>query len=411
MSETKTQSKWKHISKDIVRAYSIPLIFGVLVALLVSNVAPEWYEKWIEEYKFFGAFTFAWFIENVFMVFFFGTAGIEIVHALSPGGSLNPIKKAVTPLMATLGGVLGPALLFMLFNHLFGEPIWSHGWGICTATDIALAWLFAKLVFGHDHPAVSFLLLLAVADDAIGLVIIAIFYPTPGKPIRPLFLLLVLVGMLVAFLFRKLKVRAAWPYIVVGGILCWYGLYKTGVSPALSLVFIVPFLPNNKKEFEALKKFGKETTLTKFESKVSPVVDYGLFFFGFAMAGVRFSNINRLTFIVMFSLILGKMLGISLFTFVFGHGFKFGLPKGMSNLDVILAGIIGGCGLTVALFVTQSAYTDIATQGAAKMGALFSVAAGLIAYIIHIIFRPILEKADAKAIQAEDAVNKLQDHQ
>ncbi len=243
--------------------------------------------------------------------------------------------------MATLGGVLGPAGLFLLLNHFFGHPDWSNGWGICTATDIALAWLFAKLVFGKDHPAVSFLLLLAVADDAIGLAIIAIFYPTPGQPIRPIFLLLVLAGMLVAFLFRKLKVKTYWPYILVAGILCWLGLFKTGVSPALSLVFVVPFLPNNKKEFEALEKFGKETTLTKFEHNVSPIVDYGLFFFGFAMAGVRFSVMSALTFIVMISLIVGKMLGISLFTFIFGHGFKFGLPKGMSNLDVIVAGIVG----------------------------------------------------------------------
>ena len=218
LSNTKTQSTWGHISKDIIRAYSIPLILGVLVALLVANVAPHWYEYWIEEHMFFGKFTFAWFVENVFMVLFFGTAGIEIVHALSPGGALNPIKKAVTPLMATLGGVLGPAGLFLLLNHFFGHPDWSNGWGICTATDIALAWLFAKLVFGKDHPAVSFLLLLAVADDAIGLAIIAIFYPTPGQPIRPLFLLLVLAGMLVAFAFKKLKVKSYWPYIVVGGI-------------------------------------------------------------------------------------------------------------------------------------------------------------------------------------------------
>ena len=407
LSNTKTQSAWGHISKDIIRAYSIPLILGVLVALLVANVAPHWYEYWIEEHLFFGKFTFAWFVENVFMVLFFGTAGIEIVHALSPGGALNPIKKAVTPLMATLGGVLGPAGLFLLLNHFFGHPDWSNGWGICTATDIALAWLFAKLVFGKDHPAVSFLLLLAVADDAIGLAIIAIFYPTPGQPIRPLFLLLVLAGMLVSFAFKKLKVKSYWPYILIGGILCWLGLFKTGVSPALSLVFVVPFLPNNKKEFEALEKFGRETTLTKFEHNVSPIVDYGLFFFGFAMAGVRFSVMSALTFIVMISLIVGKMLGISFFTFVFGHGFKFGLPKGMSNLDVIVAGIVGGTGLTVALFVTNAAYTDLAIRGAAKMGALFSASAGIFAFIVHTIFRPIFQRADVEATLEEEAIEKL----
>ena len=119
LSNTKTQSTWGHISKDIIRAYSIPLILGVLVALLVANVVPHWYEYWIEEHMFFGKFTFAWFVENVFMVLFFGTAGIEIVHALSPGGALNPIKKAVTPLMATLGVVLPSFVIILLIASVF----------------------------------------------------------------------------------------------------------------------------------------------------------------------------------------------------------------------------------------------------------------------------------------------------
>ena len=313
LSNTKTQSKWSHISNDIIRAYSLPLILGVLVALLVANVAPHWYEYWIEEHLFFGKFTFAWFVENIFMVFFFGTAGIEIVHALSPGGALNPIKKAVTPLMATLGGVLGPACLFLLLNHFFGHPDWSNGWGICTATDIALAWLFAKLVFGKDHPAVSFLLLLAVADDAIGLAIIAIFYPTPGQPIRPIFLLLVLAGMLVAFLFRKLKVKTYWPYILVAGILCWLGLFKTGVSRHCPSSSSSRSFRTTRRSSKPPRSSAKRRPSRSSNTTPAPIVDYGLFFFGFAMAGVRFSVTSALTFTVMISLIVGKMLGISLF--------------------------------------------------------------------------------------------------
>ncbi len=79
----------------------------------------------------------------------------------------------------------------------------------------------------------------------------------------------------------------------------------------------------------------------------------------------------------------------------------------MSNLDVIVAGIVGGTGLTVALFVTNAAYTDIAIQGAAKMGALFSVAAGIFAFLIHTIFRPIFAKADAEVVLEEEAYEKL----
>lgn len=390
MSETRS---FKEISANIIRGYSLPLVFGVVAALIFANVSPHLYEHIAEEYLIFGKFSFAWFMENVFMVFFFGTAGVEIVHAVSPGGSLNPIKKAVTPLMGTLGGILGPAVLFLLLNHFFGQPEWSNGWGMCTATDIALAWLFAKLVFGREHPAISFLLLLAVADDAIGLIIIAVFYPTPGKPIQPLFLLLVVLAMLLAFGLKKLKVRTWLPYIFLCGTISWIGLFKTGVSPALALVFIVPFLPKK--------------TLHSFEHTITPIVDYGLFFFGFANAGVRMSSMSGLTFLVMASLILGKFLGISFFTLFFGNGLKLGLPKGMSNFDVLIASAIAGVGLTVALFIAQSAYTDPSMQGAAKMGALFSVFAGIAVWVIKLLFTPFLARKDRESALLEEAIEHL----
>lgn len=392
---------FKDISANIIRGYSLPLVFGVVAALIFANAAPHLYEHIAEEYQIFGQFSFAWFMENVFMVFFFGTAGVEIVHAVSPGGSLNPLKKAVTPLMGTLGGILGPAALFLLLNHFVGQPEWTNGWGMCTATDIALAWLFAKLVFGREHPAISFLLLLAVADDAIGLIIIAVFYPTPGKPIQPLFLLLVLLAMALAFLLKKLKVRTWLPYVFVCGVISWIGLFKTGVSPALALVFIVPFLPKDNGTEE------KGSTLHSFEHIITPIVDYGLFFFGFANAGVRMSSMSGLTFLVMASLILGKFLGISFFTLFFGNGLKLGLPKGMSNFDVLIASTIAGVGLTVALFIAQSAYTDAALQGAAKMGALFSVFAGIAVWVIKLLFTPFLSRKDRESALLEEAIEHL----
>ena len=85
--------------------------------------------------------------------------------------------------MATLGGVIGPAFVYLALNHFIGSAELLRGWGIPTATDIAFAWLVARTVFGVDHPAISFLLLLAVADDGIGLAIIAVFYPDPLLPV------------------------------------------------------------------------------------------------------------------------------------------------------------------------------------------------------------------------------------
>ena len=151
-------------------------------------------------------------VNEMFMVFFFGIAATEITESVLPGGALNPVRRAINPLVGTLGGVVGPVGVFFLMVWLFygGSSDFgtvANGWGIPTATDIALAWLVARVVFGHSHPAVSFLLLLAVADDAIGLGIIAVFYPDPEIPVQPAWLLLTLGGMGVAMALRLLKVE------------------------------------------------------------------------------------------------------------------------------------------------------------------------------------------------------------
>ena len=223
--------------------------------MVFANIDIHAYEDMVdyhifgENTKIFGkAVTVHFLINEIFMVFFFGIATKEITESALPGGALNPISKAINPLLGTLGGVLGPAGLFFLLAWVFyggsGDlSIVANGWGIPTATDIALAWLVARIIFGASHPAVNFLLLLAVADDAIGLGIIAIFYPDPEHPVAPSWLLLVVAGMAVAYAMRRYGVRH-WPvYILIAGGLSWVGLVKSSIEPALALVVIVPFLP------------------------------------------------------------------------------------------------------------------------------------------------------------------------
>lgn len=375
-----------------IREYSIPLILGVIVALIVANIAPEWYHHVVHTPIIGKEISFHWLINDIFMVLFFATAGIEIVNSFLPGGPLNPPKKAVTPLMATAGGVIFPAVIFVVFNTLFGDPAYSSGWGIGTATDIALAWLVASFVFGKKHPAVTFLLLLAVADDGIGLIIIAVFYPDPAHPVEPMWLLLVVLAMAIAFVLNKKGVQAIWPYFLVCGVISWFGMHNAHLHAALSLVFIVPFMPHKGPAEEHTDTHGLvdspgRSTLGRFEDGLSPIVDFGLFFFGFTNAGVQFSVMSELTLIVLLALVLGKTLGISLMATVSEKVLKFPLPTGMQHKDVLVAGVVGGMGLTVALFITESAFIDMSLQGAAKMGALFSVIAAPAAIILGKILR------------------------
>ena len=239
----------------IIQEYSIPLIVGVVAGLAAANIDIHFYERLVD-YPVFGPdvalfgrhITVHFLINEVFMVFFFGVATKEITEALLPGGVLSPLRRAINPLMGTLGGVLGPAAVYLLLTLAFfgGSSDFgavARGWAIPTATDIALAWLVARLVFGPLHPAVSFLLLLAVADDAIGLGIIAVFYPNPELPVQPAWLLLTVAGMAASFQLRRLRVNNWLPYIVIGGVMSWIGLAKAAIEPALALVVIVPFLP------------------------------------------------------------------------------------------------------------------------------------------------------------------------
>ena len=417
----------------LLQEYSIPLIVGVIAGLAMANIDFHSYEELVDyhvfgdDFEIFGrAVTAHFLINEIFMVFFFGIAAKEITESVLPGGALNPVSRAINPLMGTLGGILGPVGLFFILAAVFYEggefSTVANGWGIPTATDIALAWLVARLIFGTGHPAVNFLLLLAVADDAIGLGIIAVFYPDPEHPVEPMWVLLTVGGMATAYLMRRLGVRP-WPvYVLIAGGMSWVGLVQSGVEPALALVVIVPFLPVHKPEvghtqeqtqpMEQAHSGGSSITenpsspaeegmmhpgtggahshgggaLDQFEHHLKLPVDIGLFFFAFANAGVEFGNINQVTFIVLLSLIVGKMVGISAFSWV-GMRFGFPLPSGMQVQHLVVASVIAGLGLTVALFVANKAYDGPPFQDPAKMGAVLSVGAAVVAVIVARLLR------------------------
>ena len=407
---------------NILQQYSIPLIVGVFAGLAVANIDDAFYQRLVEHQVFgsgatvFGHHLTAQFLINqVFMVFFFGVAAKEITESVLPGGALNPASKAINPLLGTLGGVLGPAGLYLLLAFVFyggGDDfsVVANGWAIPTATDIALAWLVARLVFGNGHPAVNFLLLLAVADDAIGLGIIAVFYPDPEHPVNLQWLLLTLGGMAAAFGMRRLRV-SDWPlYIIIGGGLSWVGLLKSSIEPALALVVIVPFLPGPREDPSLVPVAADHnpelhrtpesaaipvyhvSPLEQFEHQLKLFVDLGLFFFAFANAGVAFGSINSVTFIVLLSLIAGKMVGVSTFSLV-GVRLGFPLPTGMDGRHLVVAGMIAGLGLTVALFVASKAFAGPAMSreavflDPAKMGALLSGGVFLLALAAGAVLR------------------------
>ncbi len=371
-----------HRRISMLREFSLPLILGILVALAWANFYPEsYYHRNFD--PLIGPLSCHFLTNDIFMVLFFGIAAVEITRSCLPGGDLYPIRKAVNPLLATLGGVVGPVVIYHGLNAIIGTPALRRGWGIPTATDIALAWLVARIIFGQRHPAISFLLLLAIVDDAVGLAIIALFYPDPHLPFRPHWLMLTILAVMIAYALRHLKVNSYWPYLLIGGTLSWIGLFKAHLHPALSLVFIVPFFPHARRE--RLHLFEEEarehSAMSRFEGDWKIIVDFGLFMFGVVNAGVRFTSIGTATWLVLASLVIGKTSGIFIMGWL-GQRLGYPLPSKVKTKELALIGLVAGIGLTVALFVAGEAFAEPVTQGAAKMGALCSAGCAVLAIIL-----------------------------
>src|SRR5688572_4571351 len=146
------------------------------------------------------------------MVFFFALAAKEVFEATLLGGSLASPRRALSPLAAAVGGMVAPALIYLALASIRGPADLIRGWAIPCATDIAFSAMIARMIFNAGHPAISFLLLLAIADDAIGLVLLAAFYPTGALSFSSLVGLMA-AALLSALWLRRRRTLGFWPYV------------------------------------------------------------------------------------------------------------------------------------------------------------------------------------------------------
>jgi NhaA family Na+:H+ antiporter len=279
--------------------------------------------------------------------------------------------------------MVGPAGLYLLGALLLGRTELLRGWAIPMATDIAFCYLVARLIFGQGHPAIPFLLLLAIADDAIGLIVLAVFYPQAELHLVTFFLLVggaVLTGQ---FMHKRLRLHSFWWYLIPGAV-SWYGFYVGGIHPALGLVPIIPTMPHAKTDLGLFVEAEAERhdTLNEFEHWWKYPVEVVLGFFGFLNAGVAFSSVGAGTGLVALGLLVGKPLGITLSVkLVAERALGLQLPRGMGTMDLVVVGIAAGIGFTVALFVSVVAFPPGESLDAVKMGALLSFVAAPLAVI------------------------------
>ena len=343
---------------------SLLLLAGTAVAVVWANVDARSYDALPHALHFV--------VNDVGMVFFFALAAKEVFEATLPGGSLASPGRAASPLAAAIGGMAMPALVYVAFAWARGPAVLINGWAIPCATDIAFSAMVARVIFPAAHPAIPFLLLLAIADDALGLVILAVFYsPSALSPWA-------LAGFMTAALLaaswlRRRGTRSFWPYVIGPGALSWAALYLGGVHPALALVPIIPFMPHSQDDLGLFAE-GEEyrdDTLNRFEHWWKTPVQFVLLLFGLANAGVAFAQIGPGTYYVVAGLLLGKPLGVLLFSAA-ARLAGASLPPGLRLSDVFVVGVIASIGFTVSLFFATAAFSGGSALAETKMGALLS---------------------------------------
>ncbi|MCB9554530.1 MAG: Na+/H+ antiporter NhaA [Deltaproteobacteria bacterium] len=375
---------------------SLFLIGGAAAALLYANLAPDSYHHLLHHKN--GSVLghevnlFHFVVNDIAMAFFFLLAGKEIREAMLPGGPLSKVSTASLPILATLGGMAGPACIYALGSRMF-QPELLRGWAVPMATDIAFSYLVARMIFprigGKTHPAIVFLLLLAIADDAGGLIVLAAFYPQ-GETAPLLLLGFAAAAIILSLVFWKvLKIKNFWPYLLVPGAISWFGFFKGGIHPALALVPLAWCLPHEHADlgfWEQGESDGQDT-LNQMEHWWKRPVELILGLFGFANAGVVFSAVGMGTYLVFFALLFGKPIGIVTMTKI-GQLFGLQLPEGMGNRHLVVVGFAAGIGFTVALFVSVVAFPSGTLQDSVKMGALASFLVAPVTLILGKILLP-----------------------
>jgi NhaA family Na+:H+ antiporter len=353
---------------------SLLLLIGTVAAVLWANLDLATYEAFADPLHFW--------VNEIGMVFFFALAAKEVFEATLPGGALASVRQALSPLAAAVGGMIAPAAIYTSLALTLGPASLTRGWAIPCATDIAFSAMVARLIFPKGHPAIPFLLLLAIADDALGLLILAVFYPSSTLSLTWLFLLLS-AAMLLAVVLRRRRIRSFWPYVIGPGSLSWAALHYGGLHPALALVPIVPLMPHSARDLGLFnpREERQPDTLSRFEHWWAVPVQFVLLFFGLANAGVPFERIGSGTYYVLAGLLLGKPLGILLFSTA-SRLVGAQLPEKLRLGDLLIVGIVASMGFTVSLFFATAAFPGGVALAETKMGALLSFVAAPIAVAV-----------------------------
>ena len=353
-------------------ASGLLLLISAVIALIVSNSSlSSIYFETLESYFFIGVnnigikMSLLHWINDALMAVFFFFVTLEIKREFLQGELSSP-KQALLPIIAAIGGMLVPALIYVYINFQTGDTL--RGWAIPSATDIAFSLGVLSLLGSRVPISLKvFLTALAIIDDLGAIVIIAFFY-TGDLSVN--YLSLLLLTFICLIFLNKFNVRKFIPYLLLG-LTLWFFTYESGVHATISGVLLATVIPHRKKE----KDFS---LLTKIEHGVSPYVAFGIMpLFAFANAGVSLEgmNFNSLLYPVplgiLLGLFLGKQIGVFLFSLVSIKLNIAQMPNNANWLNFYGVGVLTGIGFTMSLFIGNLAFIENTQYiGGVKIGVL-----------------------------------------
>jgi NhaA family Na+:H+ antiporter len=352
------------------RASGIILICCTIFSLVATNVFPHYLEFW--HIEFAGHHLTHW-INDGLMTIFFLLIGLELEREVYIG-ELSNRRNAILPMLAALGGMLLPAGLYFLINFNGGN---LRGIGIPMATDIAFA-LGVLSLLGNRVPSSLkiFLTALAVIDDLGAILVIAIFYTSTLSWLH----LGIAAGIFaLLILFNRLKIHSPWPYLI-GGVAMWYFMLHSGVHATITGVLVAFAIP-----FGAGTEITLSYKLQKFLHK--PVAFFILPVFALANTSIPISNGfyyalgGAVSTGIFAGLLIGKPVGIVMFSYAAVKLNLSNLSSDISWKHIVGAGILGGIGFTMSIFISLLAFDTETLIDQAKISImLVSTVSGVLGY-------------------------------
>ena len=353
-------------------ASGLVLLFAAVIALIISNSnLAELYFSTLNEYLFIGINNFGlklsvihW-INDALMAIFFFFVTLEIKREFLQG-ELSNIKQALLPIIAAVGGMVVPALVYVFIN--FGDSETLNGWAIPSATDIAFS-LGVLSLLGKRVPLSLkvFLTALAIIDDLGAILIIALFY---SGELSVKYLSLMLLAFIFLLVINKFNVKKFLPYLIVG-LFLWDFTHNSGIHATIAGVLLAMTIPHRKKE----KDFS---LLIKVEHAISPYVAFGIMpLFAFANAGVSLEGLSLSSLLdkvplgILLGLFVGKQLGVFVFSYLSIKMKIAQMPNNANWYNLYGVGILTGIGFTMSLFVGNLAFVEnIQYMDGVKIGVL-----------------------------------------